>query len=122
MSDQIGLERIERTRAQLYATKIPAAKIDHLSNMLDDAKRICSGKSVSVEDLSKAIGVLIEDRVKEQMDRAAECLVCMSKFSGWQGFVIQVKWPIAVVACVAFFSPHFDKIAAIAVKLGKLAA
>ena len=117
--DRLIEEKIERAKNQVEVAKIDPHEKDTLLELLDHSEIICNGGGSSIEANSKALGALIRAYVKERITTAEKCAFCAATLGGWKGMVLQAKWPIALFASVAVFSPNFTRIADLLEKLVK---
>ena len=106
-ADALLREKIERAKLRVEATEtIDPQRRDELLDLLDHAEHISNGGGKSMEDIAKAVAALARAYVTDSLELARRCAVCAPAMKGWMGFVVQVKWPAAIVGSVALFSPQ----------------
>ena len=114
MSSKFYMERMERLRIQIEQSDLDDAEKDGLFDILDAARTACDGEP-NIEKVLSALSVSLEFQVRAALRKARECAECMAQmamnpmrpeYTGKLGFIIQVKWPLAVFASVLAFSPH----------------
>ena len=119
MSDRLIEEKIERAKLQVESAPIEVHEKESLMELLDHAEVICNGGGSSLEANSKALGALLRAYVKDRIESAKKCAICVAALGGWRGMVLQAKWPIAVFASVAMFSPNFPALVELAKKFAE---
>lgn len=118
-ADIIAKEKIERAKIRVEASGIDQTRRDELLDLLDHAEHISNGGGKSIEDIAKAVAAHMRAYVNDSLEQAKRCAACAPTLSGWRGMVLQAKWPLALFASVAVFSPNFPQIAALIEKLVK---
>ena len=127
MSGTLYMERMERLRIQIEQSELDEAEKDGLFDILDVAKTTCDGEP-NIEKVLSALSVSLEFQVRAALRKAKECAECMaqmaltpvrSEYTGKLGFIIQVKWPLAVFASVLAFSPNAPAIIDAVMKFAK---
>ena len=118
-ADSIAKEKIERVKIRVEASEIDQTRRDELLDLLDHAEHISNGGGKSMEDIAKAVAAHMRVYVNDSLEQAKRCAACAPTLSGWRGMVLQAKWPLALFASVAVFSPNFSRIADLLDKLVK---
>ena len=118
-ADKLVMEKIDREKAKVELSAIDSHQKEDLLELLDHAENICNGGGNSLENVAKAVGAQMRVFVKWQLDSAEKCIKCKTVGTGWRGMVLDAKWPLALFASVAVFSPNFSRIADILDKLVK---
>jgi hypothetical protein len=120
-ADTITREKIERAKLRVEAAAgVDPQRRDELLDLLDHAEHISNGGGKSVEDIAKAVSALARAYVSDSLELARRCAACAPLQKGWMGFVVQVKWPAAMLGSVALFSPQFPLVISVAEKFLKL--
>ena len=117
--DRLTAEKTERIRAQVMEAAIAPHDAEELHELLDHSESICNGGGSSLEANSKALGALLRAYVRDRIEASKRCATCTVVLGGWKGMLLQAKWPLAMFASVAVFSPNFARVADIAEKLLK---
>ena len=117
--------KVARVRAELEKSTLQFEKKEQLFDILGSAAMSANGAPDKIQSISETLllSVLlnIEDRVQAEqtMSRALEtaarahdegCLFKNSKYGRAVGLVVLIKWPFAVVLCVAMVTNNVDKI------------
>ena len=120
-ADLITREKIERAKLRVEAAAgVDPQRRDELLDLLDHAEHISNGGGKSVEDIAKAVSALARAYVTDSLELARRCAACAPLQKGWMGFVVQIKWPAAVLGSVALFSPQLPIVIPIFEKLLKI--
>ena len=119
------LGKVTRVRDVLQKSSLPFEKKEQLYDILGSAANSANGSPDKIQSMSETLllSVLlnIEDRVQAEqtlslaIETAARahdegCLFKNSKYGRAVGLVVLIKWPFAVVLCVAMVSNNVDKI------------
>lgn len=118
-TDSIAKDKIERTKVRVEASTIDQTRRDELLDLLDHAENISNGGGKSMEDIARALAAQMCAHVNGSLELAKRCPVCAPLMSGWKGFVLQVKWPLALFGSVAMFSDNFPALIVFAEKFIK---
>ena len=117
--------KVARVRAELEKSSLQFEKKEQLFDILGSAAMSANGAPDKIQSISETqlLSVLlnIEDRVQAEqtlalaIDTAARahdegCLFKNSKYGRAVGLVVLIKWPFAVVLCVAMVTNNVDKI------------
>lgn len=117
--------KVARVRAELEKSTLQFEKKEQLFDILGSAALSANGSPDKIQSISETLllSVLlnIEDRVQAEqtLSRALEtatrahdegCLFKNSKYGRAVGLVVLIKWPFAVVLCVAMVTNNVDKI------------
>jgi len=117
--------KVARVRAELEKSSLPFEKKEQLFDILGSATMSANGALDKIQSISETLllSVLlnIEDRVQAEqtLSRALEtaarahdegCLFKNSRYGRTIGLAVTVKWPVAVVLCVAMVTNNVDKI------------
>ena len=117
--------KVARVRAELEKSRLPFEKKEQLHDILCSAAASANGSPDKIQSMSETLllSVLlnIEDRVQAEqtLSRALEaaarahdegCLFKNSRYGRTVGLAVMVKWPVAVVLCVAMVTNNVDKI------------
>lgn len=114
MSSKLYMERIERLRIQIESSDLDDAEKEGLFDVLDAARMACDGEP-DIGKVLTAVSVSLEFQARTALRKAKECAECMAQmalapvrqqYAGKLGFIIEIKWPLAVFASVLAFSPH----------------
>jgi len=112
-SDKLVMEKIDREKAKVEVAAIDSHRKEDLLELLDHAENICNGGGGSLENVARAVGAQLRVFVKAQIDAAEACAKCKANQAGWRGMIMDAKWPIALFASFAVFSPNFARFAEI---------
>lgn len=119
------LGKVTRVRDVLQKSSLPFEKKEQLYDIVGSAAQSANGAPDKIQSISETLllSVLlnIEDRVQAEqtlslaIETAARahdegCLFKNSKYGRAVGLVVLVKWPFAVVLCVAMVTNNVDKI------------
>ena len=119
------LGKVTRVRDVLQKSSLPFEKKEQLYDILGSAANSANGSPDKIQSMSETLllSVLlnVEDRVQAEqtlslaIETAARahdegCLFKNSKYGRAVGLVVLIKWPFAVVLCVAMVSNNVDKI------------
>ena len=119
------LGKVTRVRDVLQKSSLPFEKKEQLYDIVGSAALSANGSPDKIQSISETLllSVLlnIEDRVQAEqtlslaIEAAARahdegCLFKNSKYGRAVGLVVLVKWPFAVVLCVAMVTNNVDKI------------
>lgn len=117
--------KVARVRAELEKSALQFEKKEQLFDILGSAAQSANGAPDKIQSISETLllSVLlnIEDRVQAEqtlslaIETAARahdegCLFKNSKYGRAVGLVVLIKWPFAVVLCVAMVTNNVDKI------------
>jgi hypothetical protein len=117
--------KIARARDMLHASALPFEKKEQLHDILCSAAASANGSPDKIQSMSEtlllSVILSIEDRIqadhvlttaiKTAEDRHDEaCLFKNSNYGRAVGLVVLIKWPMAVVLCVAMVTNNVDKI------------
>ena len=117
--------KVARVRVELEKSGLPFEKKEQLFDILGSAAMSADGAPDKIQSISETLllSVLlnIEDRVQAEqtLSRALEtaarahdegCLFKNSRYGRTIGLAVMVKWPVAVVLCVAMVTNNVDKI------------
>jgi len=117
--------KIARARDMLHASALPFEKKEQLHDILCSAAASANSSPDKIQSMSEtlllSVILSIEDRIqadrmlttaiKTAADRHDEaCLFKNSKYGRTVGLVVLIKWPMAVVLCVAMVTNNVDKI------------
>lgn len=117
--------KVARVRAELEKSTLQFEKKEQLFDILGSAAMSANGSPDKIQSISETLllSVLlnIEDRVhaEQTLSQALEtaarahdegCLFKNSKYGRAVGLVVLIKWPFAVVLCVAMVTNNVDKI------------
>lgn len=117
--------KVARVRAELEKSSLQFEKKEQLFDILGSAAQSANGSPDKIQSISETLllSVLlnIEDRVQAEQTlslaigaaaRAHDeaCLFKNSKYGRAVGLVVLIKWPVAVVLCVAMVTNNVDKI------------
>lgn len=117
--------KVARVRAELEKSSLQFEKKEQLFDILGSAAMSANGSPDKIQSISETLllSVLlnIEDRVQAEqtlalaIDTAARahdegCLFKNSRYGRAVGLVVLIKWPFAVVLCVAMVTNNVDKI------------
>lgn len=117
--------KIARARDVLHASALPFEKKEQLHDILCSAAASANGSPDKIQSMSEtlllSVILSIEDRIqadhmlttaiKTAADRHDEaCLFKNSKYGRAVGLVVLIKWPMAVVLCVAMVTNNVDQI------------
>ena len=117
--------KIARARDMLHASALPFEKKEQLHDILCSAAASANGSPDKIQSMSEtlllSVILSIEDRIqadhmlataiKTAADRHDEnCLFKNSNYGRAAGIVVLIKWPMAVVLCVAMVTNNVDKI------------
>ena len=117
--------KVARVRAELEKSALPLEATEQLFDILGSATLSANGALDKIQSISETLllSVLlnIEDRVQAEqtLSRALEaaarahdegCLFKNSRYGRTIGLAVTVKWPVAVVLCVAMVTNNVDKI------------
>lgn len=117
--------KVARVRAELEKSALQFEKKEQLFDILGSAAMSANGAPDKIQSISETLllSVLlnIEDRVQAEqtlalaLETAARahdegCLFKNSKYGRAVGLVVLIKWPFAVVLCVAMVTNNVDKI------------
>ena len=117
--------KVARVRAELEKSALQFEKKEQLFDILGSAAMSANGSPDKIQSISETLllSVLlnIEDRVQAEqtlalaLETAARahdegCLFKNSKYGRAVGLVVLIKWPFAVVLCVAMVTNNVDKI------------
>ena len=117
--------KVARVRVELGKSGLPFEKKEQLFDILGSAAMSADGAPDKIQSISETLllSVLlnIEDRVQAEqtLSRALEtaarahdegCLFKNSRYGRTIGLAVTVKWPVAVVLCVAMVTNNVDKI------------
>ena len=117
--------KVARVRAELEKSALQFEKKEQLFDILGSAAMSANGSPDKIQSISETLllSVLlnIEDRVQAEqtLSRALEtaarahdegCLLKNSRYGRAVGLVVLIKWPFAVVLCVAMVTNNVDKI------------
>jgi hypothetical protein len=113
MSSKFYMERMERLRIQIEQSELDDAEKDGYFDILDAARAACEGEP-DIGKVLQALSVSMEFQVRMALRKAKECAECMAQmmvptrpeYTGKLGFIIEIKWPLAVFGSVLAFSPH----------------
>ena len=109
-ADTLAKEKIERAKVRVEASGIDQTRRDELLDLLDHAEHISNGGGKSIDDIAKAVAAHMRAYVNDSLEMAKRCAECAPALWGWKGFVVQVKWPAAVLGSVALFSPQLPAV------------
>lgn len=117
--------KVARVRAELEKSALQFEKKEQLFDILGSAAQSANGAPDKIQSISETLllSVLlnIEDRVQAEQTLALAfetaarahdegCLFKNSKYGRAVGLVVLIKWPFAVVLCVAMVTNNVDKI------------
>ena len=119
------LGKVTRVRDVLQKSSLPFEKKEQLYDIVGSAALSANGSPDKIQSISETLllSVLlnIEDRVQAEqtlslaIETAARahdegCLFKNSRYGRTIGLAVMIKWPFAVVLCVAMVTNNVDKI------------